>query len=226
MRHQAQGLQQLFSGPAMRTVSVIAGPSAQNSREFVLALTAELAGEDRRVWLVETVAGTISGKLGCRPLLPWRANQPLAQQVIRAGACGLIHAPGVVAGDAALARAAAAGRACDYLVFDGGRFSGGEAPLEPATAQTLVVLLGEGDAEAGYALAKALQASHSPARVLLAGDEADGVAQAARHFLKLAVESRQTAGALCQFGNTRPETSCNTLSFTSNLTWVVSRITA
>ena len=225
MRHQAHGLQQLFSGHVARVLSVLSGPSAPDSHGFALALAAELSGAAARgVWLVEREAGAISEKLGCRPLLPWRASQPLAQQVIRAGAYGLVHAPGIAAGDAALAGAAAASRGCDYLVFDGGRFSTGEAPLEPATAQTLVVLLGEGDAEAGYALVKALQASRSPARVVLAGEVADSLAQAARHFLNFEVESRQTAGTLCQFDNTRPETSSNTLTFASNLPWVVSRI--
>ncbi len=224
MRHQARGLQQLFSGHAARTVSVLSGPSAPDSREFVLALAAKLAGEARRVWLVETVAGAISEQLGCRPLLPWRAGQPLQQQVIRAGAYGLIHAPGIRGGDTALAGAATASRHCDYLVFDGGRFSTGEAPLDPAAPQTVVVLLGRQDAEAGYALLKALQLSQSPARVLLLGAAADAVAQTARHFLNRVVESRQTAGPVCQIGNRMAETSSNTLTFAPNLTWLVSRI--
>ncbi len=224
MQHQAFGLQQLFSGHAMHMVSVLSGASAPDSSEFVLALAAELARHDRRVWLVETEGGRISNKLGCRPLLPWRANLPLQQQVIRAGAYWLIHAPGIPAGDAALANAALESRGGGHLLFDGGRFSQAQAPLDPATVQTLVILLGKQDAEAGYALLKALAAAQSPARVLLLGEVADRVAQAAGQFLNRGVESRQTEPDMCQIGNRKSETSSNTLTIESNLTWVVSRI--
>ena len=176
------------------------------------------------MWVVDANAGKISEKLGCRPLLPWRASQPLQQQVIRTGAYGLIHAPGIVAGDAVLTGAALASPGCDCLLYDGGRFSLSQAPLDPVTAQTVVVLLGKLDAEAAYALVRQLRALQSPARVLLLGEAADWVAQCAWHFLDQTVESRQTAGSLCQIGNTKSETSSNTLTFAPNLTWVVSRI--
>lgn len=224
MQHQALGLQQLFSGQGARLVSVLAGPSAPDRRGFVLALAAELARRGQPLWLVETEAGGISAKLGCRPLLPWRASLPLQQQVIRAGAYGLIHAPGIPAGDAALANAAMNGRDCGLLLFDGGRFSQAQAPLDPVTAQTVLVLLGKRDAEAGYALIKAMAAARSPARVLLLGETAGRVAQAAGFFLRQAVECRQTDAGVCQIGNIKPETSSNTLTIESNLTWVVSRI--
>ncbi len=222
--HQAQGLQQLFSGQAARVASVLAGPSATGSHEFVLALAAELSGKARRVWLVERDAGAISRALGCRPLLPWRASQPLAQQIIHVGSYGLIHAPGISAGDAVLSGAVGESSGCDHLLYDGGRFSPGEAPLDPVTAQTLVILLGRQDAEAGYALIKALGAAHSPVHVLLLGEGADRVAQTARQFLDIGVESRQTGGGVCQIGNRRSETSSNTLTIEPNLAWVVSRI--
>lgn len=224
MPHQALGLQQLFSGRAARIVSVLAGPSAADGGEFALAMASRLARNAGPVWLVDNAAGGIAEKLGCRPLLPWRANLPLQQQVIGAGACGLIHAPGIEAGDAALSAAAVDSRGCGYLVFAGGRFSSEQAPLEPRTLQTLVILLGNRDAEAGYALVKALAAARSPARVLLLGEVAGRIAQAAGHFLGHALESRQTAGDVCQIGNRRPETSSNTLTIEPNLTWVVSRI--
>lgn len=224
MQHQAQGLQRMFSGHAVHMASVLAGPTAPDGGEFFLALAAELARGGRPVWLVETQAGRISGALGCRPLLPWHAGLPLPQQVIHAGAYGLIHAPGIVAGDAVLAGAAIESRGCDHLLFDAGRFSGAAVPLDPETPQTLIVLLGRQDAEAGYALIKALRSAHSPMRVLLMGEVADRVAQAAQHFMGWGVESRQTEGELCQIDNRRPETSSNTLSIAPNLTWVVSRI--
>lgn len=223
-QHQAQGLQHLFSGHAAHAVSVLSGPTAPASHEFVLALAAELTGQARRVWLVQGSAAAISQELGCRPLLPWRASQPLAQQVIRAGAYGLIHAPGSMAGDPALASAARESRGCDYLLFDGGRFSPDEAALDPSSEQTMVVLLGNRDAEAGYALMKALKAANSPARVLLMGEAANSVSQTLGHFMAQAAVSRQTAGGLCQIDNRVPETSSNTLTIAPNLAWVVSRI--
>jgi hypothetical protein len=225
VQHQAEGLRQLFSGRSADMISVLAGPSAPDSHDFVLALAAALARESRRVWLVETTAGKISEKLGCRPLLPWRASQPLRQQVIRAGAYGLIHAPGSVAGNAEVAAAAAESQGCDYLLIDGGRFSLREAPLDPAAEQTLIVLLGVEDAEAGYALVKGLKAERSLARVLLMGEAADSVAQTVSRYMEAGSGSRQTADGMCQIGNTRPETSSNTLTIAPNLTWVVSRIT-
>jgi hypothetical protein len=223
-QHQAQGLQRMFSGRAVHLLSVLAGPSAPASDEFVLALAGGLSRHGQPVWLVETDAGRISERLGCRPLLPWRASQPLQQQVIRAGVYGLIHAPGIPAGDAALANAALESGGCNHLLFDGGRFSQAEAQLDPATAQTLVVLLGKQDAEAGYALIKALEATGSRARVLLLGEVAERVAQTARRFLHRVVESCQTGAGVCQIGNRRTETSSNTLTIEPNLTWVVSRI--
>ena len=222
--HQAQGLQQLFSGHAAHVVSVLAGPSAPASHEFALALAAELTGQAQRVWLVERDAAALSQALGCRPLLSWRASQPLGQQVIRAGAYGLIRAPGSMAGDPALASAARESRDCDCLLFDGGRFSPDEAALDPGSDQTLIVLLGNQDAEAGYALLKALKAANSPACVLLMGEAADSVSQTLEHFVAQAVESRQMAGGLCQIDNKVPETSSNTLTIASNLAWVVSKI--
>lgn len=222
--HQAQGLQRLFSGQAAHVTSVLAGPSASDSREFVLALAAELVRAARRVWLVETVAGAISRTLGCQPLLPWRASQPLAQQIIHAGSFGLIHAPGVSAGDAVLSGAVEESGGCDHLLFDGGRFSPAEAPLDPATAQTLVILLGQADAEAGYVLVKGLKLSRSPARVLLVGEAADCVARAARHCMAAGLEIVPTGDNLCQIDNRKQETSCNTLTIEANLRWVVSRI--
>jgi hypothetical protein len=224
VQHQAQGLQQLFSGHAARVVSVLAGPSAPASHEFVLALAAELTGQAQRVWLVERDAVVLSQALGCRPLLSWRASQPLEQQVIRAGAYGLIRAPGCMAGDPALANAARESRGCDCLLFDGGRFSPDEAALAPGSDQTVIVLLGNRDAEAGYALLKALKAANSPAHVLLMGEVADSVSQTLEHFMAQTAENRQTAGGLCQIDNKAPETSSNTLTIAPNLTWVVSRI--
>jgi len=223
MQHQAQGLQRLFSGNAARTVSVLAAPGAPPSHDFVLRMAAELASRGRRVRLVETGAGELSARLGCRPLLPWRANRSLEEQLIGAGDHELLHAPGCMAGDAALV--AAAGRNCDCLLFDGGRFSAVAAPLDPATAQTLVILLGQADAEAGYALVKGLGLSRSLARLLLAGEAAASVARAAGHFMGKAPEIRQAEDELCQIGNRRQETSSNTLTIEANLRWVVSRIT-
>jgi hypothetical protein len=225
MQHQAQGLQRLFSAHAARTVSVLAGPSAPTGHEFVLALAAELLQCGQAIYLVDTGAGELSHKLGCRPLLAWQPNRPLGEQVIHAGAYGLLHAPGCLAGDRGLADAAAASRACDFLLFGGGRFSRSEAPLDAATPQTLVLLLGRQDAEAGYALLKALNVACSPARVLLLGEAAELVAQTAKKFPMQNLEHPKTAQGLYQNGNRREETSSNTLTFAPNLTWVVSRIT-
>lgn len=223
MQHQAQGLQQLFSGHAARPVSVLAAQSAPSSHDFVLGMAAELARRGRRVRLVETGTGELSARLGCRPLLSWQAGRPLEEQVISAGDYGLLHAPGRVAGDAALV--AAARRNCDYLLFDGGRFSPAAVPLDPATAQTLVILLGPADAEAGYALVKGLKMARASTRVLLAGEAADAVARAAGHFMNQNLEIPQTGDDLCQIGNRKQETSSNTLTIEANLRWVVSRIT-
>jgi hypothetical protein len=227
MQNQAQGLQRLFSAHAAKLVSVLAGPSAMSGQDFLLALAAELAGRGQRVLLVETVRGELSSKLGCRPLLPWRTSQPLDEQVISAGAYGLLYAPGCKSGDATFMSAAATSRNCDYLLFDGGRFSLREAPLVPLAQQTLVLWLGEGDAEAGYALVKALKAAQSPASILLAGDAeaANAVAQTAHQFLKHTQEQVKTGAGLYHIGNNDQETSSNTLTIGANLTWVVSRIT-
>ncbi len=222
--HQAGGLQRLFSGEAMRVASVLAGPSAPPSQGFALALAAAWAKTERRVWLAAAGAGELAQALGYLPLRPWRASLPLAPQVIQAGAYGVIHAPGALAGEAALTDAAAQSRACDCLLFAGRRFSASEAPLVPSAAQTLIVLLGKRDAEAGYALVKGLAVSHSPAHVLLLGAVAERVAQAARQFLNLELAGRHMAAEVCQIGNRPAGTSSNTLSFDSNLTWVVSRI--
>lgn len=222
--HQAGGLRRLFSGEAMRIASVLAGPSAPPGQGFALALAAAWAKTERRVWLVTAGAGEVAQALGYLPLRPWHAGLPLAPQIIHAGAYGVIHAPGALAGEAALADAAAQSRACDCLLFAARRFSASEAPLAPSTAQTLIVLLGKRDAEAGYALVKGLAASRSPARVLLLGEVAARVAQAARQFLNLELEARPMAAEVCQIGNRPAETSSNTLSVESNLTWVVSRI--
>lgn len=224
MTHQARGLLRQFSPRAARLVCVLSGPSAGNSSEFTLALAAELARAGRETWLVDTGLGELASRLGCRPLLPWRPERPLEIQPIRAGKNALLYAPGLLAGDARLARAAAACRACDCLLLDGGRFSPAQAPVDPDGAQTLVVLLGAGDAEAGYALVKALAGRHSPAQVLLVGEAAEAVAQAAERFLGQAANWPQCANALYQNGNKRPETSSDTLTFARNLIWVVSRI--
>lgn len=223
MRHQAQGLQQLFSGHSARPVSVLAAPSAPHSHDFVLGMAAELTRRGQRVRLVETGTGELSARLGCRPLLPWQAGRPLEEQLISAGNYGLLHAPGRMAGDAALV--AAASRNCDYLLFDGGRFSPAAVPLDPATAQMLVILLGQADAEAGYALVKGLKISCPPARLLLVGEAAGSVARAAGHFMDVALEIALTGDDLCQIGNRKQETSSNTLTIEANLRWVVSRIT-
>jgi hypothetical protein len=220
--HQAQSLQRLFGGQAASLVSVLAGPSAPDSSVFILSLAATLAGSGQRVWLAETDAGSLSSGLGCRPLLPWQAGRCLEEQVISTRAYGLLRGPRL-AGDAAFAQAVAGCRHCDVVLFDGGRFSLTEAPLDPATAQILIVLLGQEDAEAGYALVKALR--HSPARLLLLGEAADRIAQAARDFMGKPLESLKTGPGLCQIGNSRQETSSNTLTIGPNLTWVVSRIT-
>jgi hypothetical protein len=224
MQHQAQGLQRLFSGhSAPGLISVLAAPHAINSHDFSLSLADALAKRGQHVCLVDTGSGELFRSQGCRPLLAWQANRPLQDQIIRAGAHGLLYAPGCMAGDAAIA-AATACRGCDFLLFDGGRFSLAQAPLEPATPQTLVVLLGRQDAEAGYALVKALQASHSPARVLLIGESADSVAQTARCFMDQNLESLKSAGDLYQIDNTDRKTSSNTLTIEPNLSSVVSRI--
>jgi hypothetical protein len=222
--HQARGLQRIFSGQGPRLVSVLAGPSAPSSHEFVLALAAELSRNARRVWLVDTGSDALSSRLGCRPLLPWRASQPLDDQVISAGAYGLLHAPGCLAGDVAFASAAASCRSCDFLLVDGGRFGLTHAPLDPASAQTLIVLLGKHDAEAGYALAKALAAQHSPAQVLLLGEASNSVAQAVKYFDKQNLENLKSGPGLYQIDNNGMETSSNTLTIEANLRWVVSRI--
>jgi hypothetical protein len=224
-QHQAQGLQSLFSNHGPRLVSVLAAPSAPASHEFILALAAELARKTGRVWLVETETNKLSGRLGCRPLLPWQASRPLDLQVISAGSYGLLNAPGCSVGDKVFASAAAACRDCDFLLFDAGRFSSTEVPIDATTAQTLIILLGKQDAETGYALVKALTASRSPARVLLIGEVADQVAQAAKYFSNQSLESLGTGVGLSQIDNKIQETSSNTLTFAPNLRWVVSRIT-
>lgn len=224
MQHQALGLQRMFGGETARVVSVLGGPTAPDCGEFSQALAAELARQGSQVWLVES-AGDISHRLGCRPLLPWRAGLSLEQQVIDAGAYGLIHAPGVMAGEASLVRAAIESRGCDILLFAGGRISSSEAPLDPFTQQTLVLLLDKADAEAGYALLKALKNNEYSVHVILFGGCAEAVSHCALNFLGWLPGSRQGARALCQNGNMPPETSSNTLTIAPNLAWVVSRIT-
>ncbi len=224
-QHQAQGLQRMFSGHAASLVSVLAGPSAPDSQAFILSLAAGLSARGQRVCLVETMPGKLSDSLGCRPLMPWQPGRTLDERKINAGGFGLLHAPGCMAGDAALADAAASSRNCDCVLFDGGRFSTTEVALEPATVQTLVLLLGERDAEAGYALVKALKATGSPARLLLMGETANSVAQAAKYFMQENLESRKIEADVCQIGNSKKETSSNTLTLASNLAWVVARIT-
>lgn len=225
-QHQAQGLQRLFSSHrSPRIVSVLATPHASDSHEFVLGLADALVRSDQRVWLVESEVGKLSAKLGCRPLLPWQDGRPLDAQVVTAGRHGLLHAPGCMAGDAAIVAAIQACHNCDFLLFDGGRFSLAEAALEPATAQTIVILLDKEDAETAYALIKALKANLSPARVLLIGETADRLAQMVRQFMNEEAEYPKTGGNLSQISNKRQETSSNTLTFDPNLMWVVSRIT-
>ncbi|MEW6132220.1 MAG: hypothetical protein AB1591_03515 [Pseudomonadota bacterium] len=225
MQHQALGLQRLFGGETARVVSILSGPAAPDGAGFALALAAELARQGRRAWLVEC-AGGISHRLGCRPLLSWRADdQSLERQVIDAGAYGLIHAPGAMAGEMSLARAAIESRGCDFLLFAGGRISPSEAPLDPCARQTLVLLLGKTDAEAGYALLKALKKNEYPVRVVLLGEGAEAVSHCAFNLLGWQTEARQTAQRLCQNGNMPPVTSSNTLTIAPNLAWVVSRIT-
>lgn len=220
-QHQAQGLQRLFSGGAASLVSVLAGPGIADSDAFVLDLAAALVRRGQRVWLAETETGKLAGRLGCRPLLPWQASRSLEEQMISAGDYGLLRAPRI-AGDPAFAQAVAGCHGCDVVLFDGGPFSPTEAPLDPVAPQTLVALLGKEDAEAGYALAKALR--RSPARLLLLGEAAEAVAQAARYFMGENLECLKTGKDLCQIGNSRQETSSNTLTIAPNLTWVVSRI--
>lgn len=224
MQHQAHGLQQLFSGQGAVIVSVLAGPSATPSHEFVLELAAALSHEDYRLLLVETGAGKLCAAAGCRPLKPWQVGRPLKEQIVQAGSYGLLHAPEVMAGDASLINAVKAQGQCDFVLFDGGRFSKTAAPLEPSAEQFLIVLLGKEDAEAGYALVKALNTEASPARVLLVGGPGDRVAQTASFFLNRPRESAKSSPLLSQNDNSRAETSSNTLSFGPNLTWVVSRI--
>lgn len=221
--HQARGLQQLFADRALRVASVLAGPNAPDGLELVLRLAADLNRAGWRVWLVDD--GRIARRLGCRPLLPWRPGQPPARSLVRAGAHALIHAPGVPAGDAALTAAVAASRACDVLLFDGGRFDPDAAPLDAAGAQTLALLLGEGDAAAAYALLKGLKIQDSPARVLLLGAAAHAVSETARRFFGWAPENHDLAGDLWHIGNKRIETSSKTLTIASNSAWLVSRIT-
>lgn len=215
----------MFSGHATGVVSVVSGPSAPDSHRFVLALGAELAREAGRVWLVESVSGAVAQALGCQPLLPWRASVPLERQLIQTGGgLGLIHAPGCMAGDATLASAVTAAHGCSFLLFDGGRFSSGAAPIDPSTAQILIVLLGRQDAEAGYALVRALRELQSPARVLLIGDIAGCVSQAASRFMGWTLENCRIEADLCQIGNTPYVASSNTLNVSSSLKWVLSRI--
>lgn len=217
-------MQRLFSGETPSVASVLAGPTAPGSRGFAQALAAELARHEKRVWLAAANVDRISQTLGYRPLLSWRTSLPLVQQVIEAGAYGVIPVPGMLSGEAALVDAVMESRGCDCLLFDDRSFTVNEAPVVPGTAQTLIILLGKYDAEAGYALIKGLALVHSPARILLLGEKAELLAEAARQFLAMDVEHRQMAADVCQIDNRKAETSSNTLSVDPNLTWVVSRI--
>lgn len=221
--HQARGLQQLFAGRSLRVASVLAGPTAPDGLELILRLAEDLDRAGWRVWLVD--GGRIARRLGCRSLLSWQPGQPPARSLVRAGAHALIHAPGVPAGDAALIEAVAASRACDVLLFDGGRFDLDAAPLDPAGAQTLALLLGDRDAAPAYALLKGLQALDSPVRVLLLGAAAGAVSETARRFLDRAPEDHDSVVDLWHIGNKRIETSSKTLTIASNSAWLVSRIT-
>lgn len=224
MQHQAQGLQRQFAGHAAGIVSVLAGPSALPSHEVVLALADELARNAQRVWLVGSAGSELAASAGCRPLLSWRTGRPAGEQLIKMGRYALLHAPHVLAGEKALVREVTAGRDCDCLLFDGGRFVPEHAPIEPSTLQTLVVLLGKDDAEPAYALIKALHLQRSPASVVLLGEAAFRVAQTATNFLGATLESQKSKAGLYQNGNKQPETSSITLSIAPNLAWVVSRI--
>ena len=224
-KHQAQGLQRLFSSEAAsRLVSVLATPNAPDSSDFVLALADALTRFDERVCLVDTRSGHLSTRLGCRPLLPWQSSRAIESQIVAAGGHGLLFAPGCMAGEASIAAVAKTCGNFDIFLFDGGCFTLNEVPLEPATTQFLIVLLGKGDAEMAYALLKALKVLRSPVQVLLLGEQAEHLAQMAKNFLNETVASLNTGDDLCHIRNKIQETSSNTLTIVPNLSWVVSRI--
>ncbi len=225
-QHQAQGLQRLFSTEAApRLVSVLATPNGPDTSEFVTALAETLVKQERQTWVVDSGAGNLSARLGCRPLLSFKQNRTLDSQVVRTGSFGLLNAVSCMAGDISIAEAAKSCRNCDFIIFDGGRFTLTEAPLEPSTKQHVIVLLGRNDAEAAYALIKAIKETNSPARLLLLGEGTARLAQVINKYLKADIPALNLDTSLYQISNKPKETSSNTLTIVPNLGWVVSRIT-
>jgi hypothetical protein len=224
--HQAAGLTRLFSGMPvpLTSISVLASPHGPETGAWALCLANALSALQSRVCLVETRSASLSVALGCRPMRGWQPDRSLDEQIIHAHGRHLLSAPGCMAGDLEIAAAVSASGCYDFLVFDGGKLTHQQAAISPETPQTLVILMDGQDVEAVYALHKALRLAHSPARTLILGEGSDSVAQLARHFLNQNLDFCKNLHNMSPNSNNQSQTSSNTLTINSNLTWIVSRI--
>lgn len=224
--HQAAGLTRLFSGlpTSVNTVSVLSAPHGADSSGLVLDLADALSANHERVCVVQTGFSKLSVEMGCRPMRGWQRDRLLDEQIIHASGYHLLHAPDSMAGDAEIIEAVSACGSYDFLLFDGGRFTRDEAQINPQAAQILVILMGRQDVETVYALHKGLHLMHSPAEMLLLGEESDRIAQLLCRSQNQRPDTCKMSLGVYRNSNNQTETSSNTLTINPNLSWIVSRI--
>lgn len=224
--NQATGLARLFSGSSVtvNTTSVLSAPHGGDSAALVLALADALSAQHGRVCLVQARYSKLSVALGCRPMHGWQSDRLLDEQIIHVGGYHLLHAPDCMAGDAEIIGAAAKCGRYDFLLFDGGRFTRDEVQINPQAQQILVILMGVQDVETIYALHKGLCLAHSPTELLLLGERAEQLSQLLQHQPDTELGNVKIVTNLYQNDNNQIVTSSNTLTISSNLSWIVSRI--
>ena len=222
--HQADGLIRLFQTDTQPPciLSLLAASRSEDSGLLALAL----AGALPSVCLVQTGHSRLSALLGCRILRSWQPGLDPDAQIITVQGYHLLHAPESQAGDAEVIAALSRCKRYSHIVFDGGEFSPVAAPLDPHTRQTLLVSVHQLNMESGYALLKGLRLANSEAEVLLIGTGAERLAQLYSSLLGVDGLDCKMTVSVCQNSNTNAETSSNTLTTSSNLSWIVSRIQA
>lgn len=220
--HQAQGLTRLFSRDKQPVVVSVFAPAATNVFDDFPADLARIASQ--HCWRVLQVNAQPT-LLDFRPLFQWQATKPLKLQTAEIDNGLMLFAPGCKSGEAEIVRAAAdAGLGLDMVLFGGLCYSLEGAEMEACTAQALILLVNEANADACFAFVKCVTGLSVAMDMLLAGEGSDRVAQAVQRFLKLPVSLADNVGRVWHIRHAVAQTSSNTLSECPDLPRYVARI--
>jgi hypothetical protein len=193
-------------------------PESPELAEFPALLAEMLAQHGRQVLLVQSRPASSD----CHPLFQWDASRPLASQVTSTAERHLLLAPHCKAGDRVIVEAAAGN--FDVVIFGGDYWQEAEVTLDSGAPQTLILLMSEMQADAGYALVKGLHEIPVQLEILMAGKGAHHVAQAAFRFLKMPFSAADTLEQVWHIRHASAQTSSNTLSTGPDLPLYVARI--